>query len=135
MGPAMWDLCYSQTGYPLGVIHAIYLRIHAIYLRICILCTHCMSVYVAKGTLIQGTFVNRLIESGLTSINCVVNQITKCKFSAESGIVDSLKGLVMSEPFLKTTFRWICPGNSFNKNILNNVCMCMYECVCACVRV
>ena len=63
-----------------------------------ILC-HCM--YVAQGTLIPGTIVSRRVTCGLSPINCVFNQIIKCNVSTESGIVDSLKGLLMSEHFLK----------------------------------
>jgi hypothetical protein len=65
------------------------------------LCTYFMSLYVAKCTLIPGTLVSRLVTSGLSPINCVFNQITKCNVSTESGIVHSLKGLLMSEHFFK----------------------------------
>jgi len=58
-----------------------------------------LSLYVAKGALISVTLASRLHETGLSPMNCVYNQINKCKFNAESGIVYSLKGLIMNEHF------------------------------------
>ena len=58
------------------------------------LCTHLISLYVAKGTLILRMLVSRLIGSGLWVF---LIRIPECKVSTD--VVYSLKGLFMSEYF------------------------------------
>ena len=65
------------------------------------LCCHFMSLYATKGILVPGTLVSRIVQSGLSPIDCVFNKIHKEAIPSECGIVDSLKALIMHEHFIK----------------------------------
>ena len=66
------------------------------------LCNHFLSLYVAHGVVIKGTLVDILLNSGLSPIKCAFSKsgyVTP--IVPESGVVDSLKCMVMHEHFIK----------------------------------
>ena len=62
---------------------------------------HFLSMYIAKDKLIPGTLVHRLVSCGLSPTYCAFNNIRKQTWCNSSGIVDSLRSLIMHTNFIK----------------------------------
>ena len=61
-----------------------------------------LSLFVTKGHLIKGTLVDKLVKLGLSPLQTVFNRPSKVPYNqTETGLVDSLKYLVMHENFIK----------------------------------
>ena len=58
------------------------------------LCTHLVSNFISDGHVIPGTLIGRLIKFGLSPVACAFNKFS-LPSKTESGIVDSLRSLVM----------------------------------------
>ena len=59
-----------------------------------------MSLYLARGVLIPGTLVHRIISYGLSPIKCIFNKIY-LPADPVCGVTDSLKMLLRNENFIK----------------------------------
>jgi hypothetical protein len=64
------------------------------------LCTYMLSEYISRGSVIPGTLIGRLVESGLSPVSCAFNRFLIPR-NTESGIADSLRSLLMHENFIK----------------------------------
>lgn len=66
------------------------------------LTTHLLSSFIARGTLIPGTIVHRLISFGLSPTKCAFSNVYHGNnFNRSSGVVDSLRYLLLHENFIK----------------------------------
>lgn len=60
---------------------------------------HCLALYIHNGVLIQGTIVERLVGLGLSPTNVLFfNEGIDCNVVSD-GVVDSLRGILVSENF------------------------------------
>ena len=66
------------------------------------LCSHFLAQYLSCGELIRGTLVDRLVSFGLSPTRCAYNKVRKVyNCDSDSGVVDSIRGLLMHENFIK----------------------------------
>lgn len=68
------------------------------------LTSHFLSLYVCNGTLIPGTLIDRVVQNGLSPTRCIFNSMNVLfnnSRSVSSGVVDSLRSLLMHSNFIK----------------------------------
>jgi hypothetical protein len=76
-------------------------RVFAVNSSIRELTSHFLSQYICRGTLVQGTLVERAVSFGLSPTQSAFNVYKRSSVKQKCGIVDSLQGLLMHENFIK----------------------------------
>jgi hypothetical protein len=65
------------------------------------LCNYFISVYISSRIVVTGTLVGKILLWGLSQLKCAFNgNAMKRAKSVESGVIDSLRNLVMHENFI-----------------------------------
>ncbi len=66
------------------------------------LCTHFISCMISNGMVITRTLVDRVLQCGFSPVKCALNfNQTVENAQTESGVVDTLRSLLMHEHFIK----------------------------------
>ena len=65
------------------------------------LCTYDLSVYMSCGHTVPGTITHRILQLGLSPIDCAFNKYRPCHTMCHDGVVDSLRQLIYHENYAK----------------------------------
>ena len=60
-----------------------------------------LSDYIINGRLVPGTLVSRVVEAGVSPMSAAMNRVSLVPFVQENGVVDSIRGVITSENFIK----------------------------------
>ena len=90
-------------------ITSLYFRIFKLDNPLRDLCTYDLSVYMSCGHTIPGTITHRILQLGLSPIDCAFNKYRPCHTMCHDGVVNSLRQLIYHENYAKPCMvRWIC---------------------------
>ena len=65
------------------------------------LTSHFMSLFLSHNILVPNTLVNRIVAFNLSPVRCAFTKYQSVVFKEESGLIDSLRYLLMCENFIK----------------------------------